>query len=356
MKAFRMHAWQQEPSLVEIDEPVPGPGQIRIKVAGNGICQSDLYMQTMSPEVAEGLGWRLPFTLGHEIGGWVDQLGEGVRGFGPGDPVALVAQPSDGTCFYCVHGHDNCCDRMHTGRGFGRDGGLAPLVLAELIRDLIPLEGEDPASVGPLTEAGTTAYHAVRRVLSRLEPGSTSVVIGIGGLGSFAVQYLRALSPTRVVAVDRNPARLLYARELGAHETLSGVEAGTEADLRRVTNGVGADAVLDFVGSDETIETGLAALRRTGAFGLVGAGGGTLRAPWWRSLPMDGEIFTHQGGTLADTMDAMALAREGRVRNEVERFPFSRVEEAYARLRAGELRGRAVIEPNVWDREHEGPE
>lgn len=347
MKAFRLLAWETKPVLVDVEVPQPGPGEILIKVAGNGICQSDLYMQKMPGSVAEGLGWRLPFTLGHEIGGWVEAPGDGVKGVALGEAVALAAQPSDGTCFYCVHGHDNNCREMHTGRGFGRDGGLAPYVLAGSVREIIPLDGLDPASAGPLTEAGTTAYHSVRRVLPRLQPGATAAVIGVGGLGSFAVQYLRALSPARVVAIDLNPRRLDFARELGAQEALAGVTAGTADELRRLTRGEGVDAVLDFVGTDETIEAGIAALRRTGAFGLIGAGGGTLKAPWWRSLPMGGEIFTHQGGTLADTMDAMTLVRTGQVRNEVEHFPLARVEEAYARLAAGELRGRAVIGPNA---------
>jgi propanol-preferring alcohol dehydrogenase len=346
MTAYRLLDWERPPELVEVAVPVPGPSQVLVKVAGNGLCHSDLAMAQIPAVFGEALGWQMPFTLGHEVGGWIDEVGEGVIGLAPGDPVALISPHSCGACSFCVRGQDSACPNGLAGRGYGRDGGLAAYVVAEG-RDVIKLRGLDPVVAGPLTDAGATSYHGVKRVLPRLVPGSTAVVIGAGGLGGFAVQLLLALSPARVVAVDANPARLDYAKELGAHEVLAGVddEGATSAALRELTGGEGANAVLDFVGNDDTIAAGMGAVRSYGAFGLVGAGGGRYPKPWFGGLAKDADVFTFQGSTIADAHEVMALAEDGRVRSDVDRFPLDRVAEAYERLDRGDLRGRAVVEP-----------
>ncbi len=338
-----MLAWEQPPQLVDIDIPEPGPDQVVVKVAGNGLCHSDLIMTTMPAAIGEAIGWQMPFTLGHEIGGWVHSVGEGVSGVSVGDAVACMSPTSCGTCDECVRGYDNCCDFGIAGRGYGRDGGLAEYVMVRSVRELIPLRTLDPTVAGVLTDAGATSYHAVRRVLPKLGPGTTVVVIGAGGLGSFAVQYLRVLSAARVLVIDNNPARREYALELGAHEALAGVDETTARALRKAVGERGAHAVLDFVGIDSTIALGIGATRPTGAFGLVGAGGGTLRTDWSNGLPRGGEVFTFQGPTIADTREAIALAEAGLIRVDVDRFGLDEIDRAYEALDSGALRGRAVI-------------
>jgi propanol-preferring alcohol dehydrogenase len=319
MTAYRLLEWERPPELVEVAVPSPGRGEVLVKVAGNGLCHSDLAMAQIPAVFGEALGWQMPFTLGHEVGGWIEETGTGVVGFAAGDPVALISPHSCGSCSFCVRGQDSACPNGLAGRGYGRDGGLAAYVVAEA-RDVIELRDLDPVTAGPLTDAGATSYHGVRRVASRLVPGSSAVVIGAGGLGGFAVQLLRALSPARVIVVDANPARLAYARDHGAPATRAGVEDAdaTSAELRELLGSEGAHAVLDFVGTDDTIAAGMAVVRSYGAFGLVGAGGGTFKKPWFGGLAKDADIFTVQGSTIAD---------------------------AYAQLEAGALRGRAVDEP-----------
>ncbi|MFC4906704.1 alcohol dehydrogenase catalytic domain-containing protein [Actinomadura gamaensis] len=345
MRAYRIVGWREPPRLVDADVPEPGPGQVLVRVAGCGLCHSDLTMAGISAEIGEAIGWRVPFTLGHETAGRVAEVGAGVTAVRPGDPVALVSPASCGTCRLCARGLDASCPDGLAGRGYGRDGGLAEFVLAGSVRELVPLRGLDPATAGPLTDAGATAYHAVRRVLPRLHPDGTAVVIGAGGLGAFAVQFLRALGGARVVAIDTNPARLDHARELGADDALPGVDGGTAARVAELTGGRGADAVLDFVGADATIAAGVAMVGPAGAFGLVGAAGGGLRAPWSGTLPRDGEVFAFQGSSIADVREVVALAERGAIRNDVEVFPLDRVEDAYAALDKGSLRGRAVVRP-----------
>ena len=345
MIAYRLVEWERPPEPVEVEVPRPAAGELIVRVAGNGLCHSDIAMGQIPAAVGAALGWQMPFTLGHEIGGWVDDLGAGVTGFAAGDAVALVSPSSCGACSWCIRGQDSACPHGGAGRGYGRDGGLAPYVLVGSARAVIKLGALDPMVAGPLTDAGATSYHAVRRVLPRLVPGSTAVVIGAGGLGSFAVQFLATLTPARIVAVDISPARGEFAREMGAHDVLAGVDDSTTHQLRELTRGEGAEAVLDFVGIDATITAGLASVRRAGAFALVGAGGGTFPRPWFGGLPNEADIFCFQGSSIADARDVLALAAGGLVRSEIDVFPFSRVREAYEQLDAGRLRGRAVVTP-----------
>jgi propanol-preferring alcohol dehydrogenase len=304
-----------------VPDPAPGPGETLVRVAGCGLCRSDLTMRHIPATVGGQLGWFMPFTLGHEVAGWID---------GTGEPVALVSPTSCGTCRYCVRGQDSGCPHGRAGRGYGRDGGLASHVLVSDRRALLPLGDLDPRHAGPLTDAGATAYHAVRRALPRIPARGTVMVIGAGGLGAFAIQFVRVLTAARVVAVDPLPARLSYAAGIGAH---SGVP---EVSGR-------ADVVLDFVGTDETIAAGIGAVRTGGAYGLIGSAGGRLRGPWFSTLPRDGEVFTFQGSSIADAQEVIALAGAGLIHNQVEEFAFTEIDRAYAKLASGSLTGRAVI-------------
>ena len=346
MPAFRLLGWQQPPELVEVAVPEPGPGQVRVRVAGCGLCHSDLAMAEMPGEIGRALGWHVPFTLGHETAGWIDAVGPGTDGaWSQGAGVALASPTSCGRCRWCRRGQENACLHGAVGRGYGRDGGLSGYVLVDDLRALLPLEDLDPATAEPLTDAGATSYHAVRRVLAHLHEDGTAVVFGVGGLGAFVVQILRAVSPARVVAVDPSPLRRALASELGAHQVLDGVDDRTGECLRAVLGGQGADAVIDLVGTDETITAGVGALGAGGALAVVGAAGGTLRRSWYAALPRDGAVFTFQGSDLSDARNVIQLAASGSVVTPVEAFALDAVGDAYAALGAGALTGRAVVHP-----------
>jgi propanol-preferring alcohol dehydrogenase len=343
--AYRLLEWQRPPELVEVPVPVPGPGEVLVQVAGCGLCHSDLTMVAMPGAFGDTLGWRVPFTLGHETAGRVAELGEGVTGLVEGDAVALTSPSSCGHCDYCLSGQESACVAGDAGRGYGRDGGLAGYVVAPL-REVLPLGGLDPRGAGPLTDAGATSHNAVRRVRDVLGPGSTVVVIGVGGLGWFAVQILKATTGARIIAVDTEPARRAIARDLGADTVLDG---GTGRELRESLAGAvegSADAVIDIVGVDGTIAAGLGALRRGGRFVLVGSGGGGFARPWFGGLPREAVITTVQGSSIDDARQVIALAADGRVRVEVDEYPLERVADAYAALDAGALRGRALVVPS----------
>jgi propanol-preferring alcohol dehydrogenase len=218
MPAYRINDWLEQPRLMETAVPEPGEGEVLVAVTANGLCHSDLTMSQIPGDIGALIGWRVPFTLGHEIAGTIAAHGPGAYDAPPvGTGVALVSPTSCGRCSYCLAGKDSACPNGLAGRGYGRDGGLASYVVAP-VRALIPLGGLDPVAAAPLTDAGATSYHAVRRALPALEPGSTAVVLGAGGLGGFAIQHLKACSPAQVIAVDVSPARLATARELGAED------------------------------------------------------------------------------------------------------------------------------------------
>ncbi len=344
MPAFRLTEWGKQPQMVETEVPKPGPGQVLVKVAGVGVCGSDPKMSQIPAAIGDMLDWHLPFTLGHEVGGWIEELGEDVNGFQPGEAVVLMSTHSCGGCSYCLDGADINCLEGHHGRGYGRDGGLAPYVIVEHTREILKINGLDPLTAGPLTDAGVVSYHGVKRVLHKLGKQSTAVVIGVGGLGSFALQFFKVLSDARVVAVDTNPARLDYAGTLGADKLINSADGTAAQQLQQLLDGDGAAAVLDFVGTDETIELGVGCLRKGGSYGVVGSSGGTLKQSWYHALPKDGEVFSYQGATLEDMREVIALAEAGKIRNDVDVYPFSDVEEAYAKLVRGELTGRAVVQ------------
>src|SRR5690606_22555057 len=141
-------------------------------------------------------------------------------------------------------------------------------------RPILPLARLDPKLAGPLTDAGSTSFHGVRRVRERLGPGRTALVIGAGGLGGFAIQYLKILTPARILVVDVAVDKRARAMELGADDVVDGGLENVAAAVLEKTEGRGADAVLDFVGSTATIATSLAALAKLGRYAVIGAGEG----------------------------------------------------------------------------------
>lgn len=348
MSALRIVEWGRRPELVEVPVPEPGPGQVRVRVAGCGLCHSDLTMAAMPGEMGDALGWRVPFTLGHETAGWVDAWGPGVEGVAEGEAVALAAPASCGRCRACRGGLESACTDGLVGRGYGRDGGLAGYVLVDdPARHLLRLGSLDPSVAGPLTDAGATSHHAVARVARRVRPDGAVVVIGVGGLGSFAVQLSSLLTPGPVVAIDPIAARRQAALTLGATAAVDGVDVGTVDAVRAVLGTTPVDGVIDLVGNDETIAVAAGLVAPGGSLAVVGAAGGALPRPLYGSLPADAEVWTFQGSDLSDAHAVIALAADGKVRIDVDSYPLERVQEAYEAMEAGTLSGRAVVRPGA---------
>jgi propanol-preferring alcohol dehydrogenase len=345
MRALQLLGWKQPPQLVEVPEPRPGPGQVSIRVAGAGACHSDLHL--MHDFDAGQLPWGPPFTLGHENTGWVDQVGDGVTGLEIGEPVAVYGPWGCGWCRRCRTGMENYCERQGdigaAGGGLGCDGGMADHMLVPNARHLVPLDDLDPVLAAPLTDAGLTPYHAIKRSLPLLGAGATAVVIGAGGLGHLAVQILAALSPATIIVVDSRDTARREAAAVGASYTLDSTPA-TAQEIRTITRKRGADVVFDFVGSDATLALAAAVVRPLGHLNLVGIAGGSIPFSFF-SVPYEVSLATTYWGSLPELMEVLDLARTGRIKPVIETYPLDRALDAYDAMRNGRLTGRAVITP-----------
>ncbi|MET9452810.1 NAD(P)-dependent alcohol dehydrogenase [Streptomyces cinerochromogenes] len=327
--------------------PDPGPGQVLVKVGGAGACHSDLHVME-APAPPPGFT-KLPLTLGHENAGWVESVGMGVTGFVPGTPVIVYGCWGCGVCSDCRRGRENYCQNLGgqgPGLGGGHDGGMAEYLLVPAERYLVPLGTLDPCQAAPLSDAGLTSYHAVKRSLHLLGPGSTAVVIGAGGLGQVAIQILRALSAaTTVVAVDTDAGKLETAKHMGADlSLLSGDE--TIRRIKDITGQQGAQLVLDMVGIDPTLRMAAQVARTLGHVTIVGLGGGALPVNF-SSPPHECSVASPYWGYLPELMEVITLAQQKKIKMLVEHFPLERADEAYRLLHDGKIRRRAVITPHV---------
>jgi propanol-preferring alcohol dehydrogenase len=337
MRAYQLTGWQQGAKFAEVTVPVPRDDQVLVRVAGVGLCHTDVHFLEVEPGLYD---YPMPFTLGHEIAGWVETAGRAATDLEPGEAVVVSAHFWCGRCRYCLRGLDNYCTAYSTGLGYGADGGLAEFVVVDR-HSLVRLGDVDPRTAGPLADAGSTAYHAAKRVLPRLVPGSHALVIGAGGLGGYLVQYLAQLSAARVVVVDTSEHRLEAARRNGAHQTLLSGPDITERLTALLPDGQ-AEGIFDLVGVDATMATALACSAPMGAVAIIGAGYGTAKISW-PTVARECEVFIPQGGTIPDLEEVVALVASGVVHSEQETFSFDDVPLAYERVRAGDIQGRAVV-------------
>jgi alcohol dehydrogenase, propanol-preferring len=344
MRALRITTWHREAEFVETDEPTPAAGQVSVRIGAAGACHSDLHMMHGKGDTVP---FSLPFTLGHENAGWVHSVGEGVTSVVPGQAVAVYGAWGCGLCARCIVGMENYCEDMPgvgAGCGLGRDGGMADYMLVPDQRYLVPLpDGLSPAQAAPLTDAGLTPYHAVRRSSQKLGPGSTAVVIGIGGLGHLAVQILKATSATRVIAVDTRADSLDLALSVGADTVIEGGDSAAR-DVRAATGNRGADLVLDCVGTEATLATAAACTRSLGDLTLIGVAGGALEFSFLRPA-YEVSVQSVYWGSRAELVEVLDLASQGLIRAEATIYPLGQALDAYRALAAGAIVGRAVMVP-----------
>lgn len=345
MRALRMVDWNHDPEMADVPEPEPGPGEVVIAIGGAGVCHSDLHLLYEFPPGL--MPWELPVTLGHENAGFVHRLGAGVTGLEIGQPVAVYGPWGCGHCYACATGAENYCRTNPMGTpvgGLGADGGMAEQMCVPHARHLIPLpDGLGPAAAAPLTDGALTPYHAVNRVRHLLVPGSTAVVVGIGGLGHLCLQVLRATTAAQVVAVDTRPEALELATTCGAHHVVPAGDGAVPA-IRDLTGGVGADAVFDMVGSDVSLALAAQSVAVNGFIGLVGLAGGTLPVSLL-GLPFGVTVSPTYWGTRPELHEVLHLAARGDVVSHTTTYPLDKALDAYAAIKAGTVLGRMVIVP-----------
>jgi NAD+-dependent secondary alcohol dehydrogenase Adh1 len=227
--------------------------------------------------------------------------------------------------------------------GLSTDGGMAEYLLTSA-RACVKLDPKTrPEDVAALADAGITAYHAVRKAIPLLYPGTTTVVIGAGGLGHIGIQCLSALSATNIVVVDRNPEALKLAGQLGADQTV--VADGKQVDaVKDLTGGKGAHVVLDFVAEQGAEMDGWNMTAPAGSYFVIGYGG-TLTIPTLDIISTERNIIGNIVGTYNDLAELMALAQAGKVTLHTKAYPLTAAPDALADLDAGRVRGRAILVP-----------
>jgi NAD+-dependent secondary alcohol dehydrogenase Adh1 len=342
VKAVRLHEYHQHPSVDEVPEPkVTGPLDVLVRIGAAGLCRTDLHIYEGQWEPLTHP--QLPFTLGHENAGWVEEVGSAVSNVAVGDTVILHPNVTCGLCRYCRAGDDMHCVASVFPGVDGTDGGMADYLLTGA-RSVVKLDPSlQPADVAALADAGLTAYHAVKKAVPLLYPGTTALVIGAGGLGHIGVQSLKALTAATIIVLDRNQAALELVSGYGVDHTV--LADGGEADrVRELTDGQGAEVVFDFVGEQGAETQGWNLTRRAGSHYIIGYGG-TVNVPTIDIISSERNIVGNLVGTYNDLAELMALTAQGKVRLHTHTYPLDAVNDAMSDLDAGRLQGRGILVP-----------
>jgi propanol-preferring alcohol dehydrogenase len=342
MLAARLHAAGEPLRLEQVEIPEPQGTQVRLRVAACGVCHTDLHISHGVLQRVE-----LPLTLGHEIAGWVDAWGPDAvadlraGSLRNGDPVLVFGGWGCGSCVACRSGQEQQCADGRS-PGFQEDGGYAEAVMVPHPRHLVTLGALDPVRAAPLADAGLTPYRAVRRAAPWLDGGARALLIGLGGLGQFALQYLRRLPDLQIAVRELDPEKVNLAAELGADLGL----LGGDAALVREGLGGAADVVFDLVGSDESLELAAQVVATDGLIMLVGEAGGHLRFGF-DAPSIEGWLTTTAWGSLDELRQVVRLARRGALHWSVESMPLVEAQAALDRVAAGSVDGRIVLVPTV---------
>jgi NAD+-dependent secondary alcohol dehydrogenase Adh1 len=341
MRAARLHAYHEPLALDEVDEPSPlGPLDVVVRIGAAGLCRTDLHIQ--EGQWAEKSGVTLPYTLGHENAGWIHEVGSGVTNVEVGDTVIVHPYITCGLCRPCRRGDDMHC--VNGGfPGIDQDGGFADF-LHTSARSVIKLDPSlEPKDIAALADAGLTAIHAVKKAIPVLGAGTRAVVIGAGGLGHIGIQCLAAMTPTEIVVVDPSEQALALAREVGADHTIK-VDGSQVDTVKELTDGLGAEAILDFVGEKGAIQDGIAMVQDGGFYYVIGYGE-NLDVPTIDVISREISFIGNLVGTYTDLEDLMTLTAQGQVRLHTTTYPLDAVNDAMADLNEGRLQGRGILVP-----------
>jgi propanol-preferring alcohol dehydrogenase len=351
MRAARLHGYNQPVVLEEVPIPDIEPNEVLVKVGAAGMCRTDV--QLIDQYFRRYVESAFPLTLGHEIAGEIEKIGSLVpkaAGFEEGDQVVVVGGWGDETCRHCHEGNTQICPHGKW-PGFGPYGGYAeyvPVPAQYLIKvdKRFNLKAEELA---PITDAGLTPYRGIKKLrdAGALGPDRILAVFGVGGLGTYAIQYAKLLGGgATVVAFGRNPEKLASAKELGADHVIS-TKGKSLADIRKeLTSATGKgeiDAVIDCAGAAEMIQTGFGLLSVGGHYSSVGLVGDSISIPLF---PFVAREYTYHGsfwGNYNELSEVVQLVQQGKVKHTVKPIRLEDVNENIELLRSGDVVGRAVI-------------
>ena len=349
MKAARLYRYDESipPDILQledIEEPnADGPLDVVVRIGGAGLCRTDLHI--IEGQWAPLTGINLPYTPGHENAGWVEEIGPAVTNVDVGDAVIVHPLITCGLCRACRAGDDMHCENSAF-PGIDTNGGFAQLLKTNA-RAVVKLpEGVEPQDVAAHADAGLTAYHAVKKAVPMLHPGTRAVVIGAGGLGHIGIQSLKALCATEVIVVDQSEEALEAAKKLGADQTVvadgSHVETVTE-----MTDGLGAEVVLDFVGEKGAQVDGWNMTHAAGSHFIIGYGG-KIEIPTIDIISTERNVIGNLVGTYNDLAELMTLQAQGKVSLQTHTYPLDAINDAVNDLNNGRIPGgRGILIPEA---------
>ena len=341
MKAVRLSHYHEYPKVEEMAEPgISGPYDVIVRIGGAGLCRTDLHI--IEGQWAEKSGVTLPYTLGHENAGWVQEIGSAVSNVAVGDTVIVHPLVTCGFCRACRAGDDMHCSNSAF-PGISTDGGMATF-LKTSARSVVKLDPSlHPKDIAALADAGLTAYHAVKKASMLLYPGTRAVVIGAGGLGHIGIQCLKALTPAEIIVVDKSAAALDLTRSWGADYTVQ-ADGTHVAKVKDITDGVGAEVVIDFVGEAGAEHEAVQMLRRAGSHFIIGYGG-SLNVPTIDIISTEINFIGNLVGNYNDLVELMTLTHQGKVKLHTAVYPLEAALDAIHDLESGRLRGRGILVP-----------
>jgi propanol-preferring alcohol dehydrogenase len=338
MKAVRYHGPGQPFRLEEVDRREPGAGEVLVRVAASGMCHTELHFKSGLLDLGVA-----PVTMGHEVIGRIEAVGEGVSADRAGERVIVYYYLGCLACAYCRVGNEHLCPNLRAEYGFISDGGYAEYVTvparnAVLLPDAIP-----DVEAAPIGCGVTTAVHAVK--IAEPKIGEWVVIYGVGGVGFGLVQLTRAMG-ARTIAVGRSAAKLHKALELGAEVAVNAAEENTTERVRGITEDAGADVVFECVGTEESMQEASAALGRRGRLVFVGYSPDSFTVHPIQLVVFEQKVMGSVGATLNELHEAVDLVERGVVRTVIDRtLPLERFELGLNALERGELVGRAVLVP-----------
>jgi NAD+-dependent secondary alcohol dehydrogenase Adh1 len=325
----------------EIGEPQTlGPLDVVVRIGAAGLCRTDLHIQ--EGQWADKSQVTLPYTPGHENAGWVHETGSAVTNVEVGDTVIVHPFISCGLCPPCRRGDDMHCFNGSF-PGINRDGGFADFLLTSA-RSVVKLDpSADPKDIAALADAGLTAIHAVKKAIPVLGAGTRAVVIGAGGLGHIGIQCLKAMTTAEVIVLDPSEKALALAQQLGADHTVR--RDGNHLDpIKELTEGLGAEAIIDFVGEKGAIEDGIAMIQDGGFYYVIGYGE-NINIPTIEVISREISFIGNLVGTYDDLRELMTLTAQGKVSLHTSTYPLDAINDAMADLAGGQLQGRGILVP-----------
>ena len=363
MLSARIHKYQVPLAIDNTLKPKVHGEEVLVKVGAAGLCHSDLHL--INGEWKDVLPIKLPKSPGHEIAGWIEEIGESVpetAQMREGDLVAVFGGWGCGICIYCKRGDEQLCDFPRWPGLSDYEGGYSEFIMVPTYRFLIKIEKQlattttnnsynlRPEEVAPLTDAGLTPYRAIKKIRHLLGPGKSIAIFGIGGLGSYAIQYAKILGQSStIIALDRREEKLQFAEKLGADHV---VNISQSQNIRgEITSkvsggkGTGIDVVIDCVGADSTIEDSCRILNKGGSLVVVGLFGNQIKLPLVRAVLQEYQAYGSLWGNYSELREVIELAKTGKIKHTIQKFSLNEINDAIQLLKSGKIVGRGVVIP-----------